>query len=268
MQSKVARKDHYCIITYEGDTTGLMPGPLPEVIDALNKGAIAIVLNLSKLRFLNPNGVEAMRESLQIVKKRQASMGIAAPQPNVRRTLNLSGLVPEIPIYYNEREAIANLDLIDYTDTAKKEGTDRLLICQNDLPIAGALRDALRRHPLNPHFRMMPCRNLKKAMEILLEERIDLIIIESGFPLVQVTGFIETVETDERLPTIPILVVSDDKNLGEADLMIRNGAHEILRYPFLPIEVLVRLQTLISHMKDHRPYHPPEKVVQPRGWRA
>lgn len=268
MQAKVTRRDHYWVVSYEGDTVGIMPGPLPEVLTALQEGAHEIILNLSRLRYLNPNGVKALRESLTAAREREANLGIAAPRPQVRRALKLSGLTPDIPIYFSELEAVSKLDLVDYQDTARQELTDRLLICQKDFPIAGELRKALKKHPLKPHFRMAPVRDLKRASKFLLEERVDCILIESSFPLYQVTQFIERVETDDRLPDIPIVVVSSDERMEEADLMIRNGAHEVLRYPFQPVEVLVRLQTLISHLKDHRPFVPPEKVVQPRGWRA
>jgi anti-anti-sigma factor len=268
MRAKVTRKDNLAIVSYEGDTIGLMPGPLPEVLSALQQGGVQeVILDLSKLKFLNPNGIKAIRESYEAAKKHEASFGIASPQPGVRRALKLSGIGQDVPIYYNEREAVANLDLVTYQETAKAELTDRLLICQKDLPIAGALRAALKKHPLKPQFRMIPVRDLKHAMRVLLEEKIDCILIESTFPLYQVSSFIEQVETDERIPSIPIVVVSTDEHLDEADLIIRNGAQDILRYPFQTIEVMVRLQTMISHLKDHRPFTPPAKIVQPRGWR-
>ena len=268
MQSKVKRRDDCWVIAYEGDTTGLMPGPLPEVMEALRNGAKEIILNLSDLRFLNPTGVKAFKESLDAARKREVNFGIAAPQPQVRRALKLAGLVPQIPIYFSENEAIANLELVDYRDSAAMEAADRLLICQKKIPIAGALRDALKKHPSNPYFRLKPVRDLKEAMEVLLRERVDCILIGTDFSLVHVTEFIEAVGTDKRLPAIPILVVAPEEDLESAELMIRNGAHEILRYPFHPVEVVVRLQTLISHLKDHRPYQPPEKAVHPRGWKA
>ncbi len=268
MDAKVRRGEHFCVISYEGDTTGLMPGPLPEVLQALNEGTREIILEFSGLKYLNPNGIKALRDTLEAAKVRDANIGIAAPPAHVRRALRIGGLVPAIPIYHSEREAISKLDMVDYRDEAAVESTDRLLVCQKQLPLVSSLRDALKEHSLKPHFRMKPCRDLARAMEIILKERIDCIIIDGGFPLYQVTDLIEKVETDPRLPSIPILVVATDDKLLEAELMVRNGAHEILRYPFRPVEVVVRLLTLISHLKDHRPYVPPESGVQPRGWKA
>ncbi|MFH1675698.1 MAG: STAS domain-containing protein [bacterium] len=237
-------------------------------MQALQSGAHEILLDFSRLSFLNPNGVKALRESLELAKQHEANLGISSPQPQVRRALKLSGIAPQIPIYFNEMEAIMKLDLIDYQETAVAESTDCLLICQKEIPIARSLRNSLKEMSSKTHYRMVPVRELKRAFQTLLEEKIDCIMIDSSFPLFQVTQFIEQVATDTRLPRIPILVVTSDEKLDEADLIVRNGANEILRYPFKGIEVSIRLQTLISHMKDHRPFHPPDKVVQPRGWRA
>lgn len=268
MESKIRKKDRCWIISYEGNTADIMPGPLPEVMGALRDGAQEIVLEFKGLKHINPNGVKAIRESMDVARKRGASMGIASPQPQVRRALKLNGLVPEIPIFYNENEAIANIDTVDYEESAKADMVDRLLIIQKERTIAGFLRKALKKHPLKPHFRMIPCRDLENAFKTLLEERVDCILIDSTFSLHKVVSFIEKVETDDRLPAIPILIVADDNQLTDAETMVRNGAHEILRFPFVPVEVIVRIQTLISHLKDHRPFQPPEKITQPRGWQA
>jgi len=268
MEAKILQKGHLWIIAYEGDTSELMPGPLPEILDALNHSAHAVLLDFENLKLLTPNGVKALKESLTVTQQRQTNLGIARPQPQVRRALKLGGLVPGIPVYYSLEDGIANLDLVNYQATAQIDLTDRLLICQKKLPIAGQLREAFRKHPLRPHFRLIPCRDTKRAYEVLFEERVDLIIIESGFQLYHLTSFIEKVETNNKLPTIPILVVASDDKIQEAELIIRNGAHEILRYPFSPIEAVVRIQTLISHLKDHKPYFPPQKAVHPRGYKA
>lgn len=269
MEAKLTRKGHYAIIYYEGDTVGLMPGPLPEVLEAMQQdGVQEVLLVLSGLRFLSPAGVKAIRESYEKAKSREVNMGIAAPPPTVRKMLKLSGLAQDVPIYYSQEEALTKLDLIDYETSARAEMTDRLLICQKDLPIAGELRKAFKAHHLKPQYRLVPVRDLKRAFEILLEEKIDCILVDAKLPVFQLSSFIEQVETDERLPRIPVLVVATDDQMEAADLLIRNGAQEIIRYPFQPVEVVVRLQTLICHVKDNRPYVPPRQVSQPRGWRA
>jgi anti-anti-sigma factor len=267
MQGKISRKKQNAVISYEGDMVGLLPGPFPEMLSVLQSGARQVILDFSKLRYMNSSGIQSLKESLKATKKFEASMAIVSPMASVRRTLKLSGLAQEIPIFYSALEADFKMDFVDSVQAAITEEVDRLLICHKDLPIAGALRQALKEHPHKPQYRMVPVRDLKQASKILLEKKVDCILLESSFPLYQVTDFIDHVITDDRIPDIPILVVSTDDHQVEMDLMIRNGAHDILRYPFHPVEAAIRLQTMISYIKDHRPFVPIEKVVQPRNWR-
>ena len=109
-------------------------------------------------------------------------------------------------------------------------------------------------------FKTIPSSTLPTFIETIIKERVDCIIIEAGFSLLKVTDFIEEVSTDKRLPAIPILVVTNDELLMTAFSMVRNGAHEILRYPFKEMEVLIRLQNLISYIKEYGPIEAPKNL--------
>ena len=133
MQAKVKRHDHYWVLLYEGDTSGLMPGPLPEVLEALRNGAHEIILDLSGVTYLGQVGLKALKETLFAARQHEANIGIAAPPPKIRRTLKLGGLTPDIPIYYNAREAITKLDMINFQESARSDLMDRLLIIQRSV---------------------------------------------------------------------------------------------------------------------------------------
>lgn len=261
MRIGLNRKGLCCIISYNGDTFELTPGPLPEVLKALQSGDQRIILNFKELDFLNATAVKALKESATIIKAGKARIGIAEPNPNVRQIIKLNGISPDIPIYYNEKEAMKWLSMLDYKPSmVKNQSADHLLILQKDLPIARELRKTLKDHPARAQFRLMPCRDFTAALEVVMDERIDCIVIDCGFSLLKVTDFIEKIESDRRLPSIPFLIVSTDERLMGAYRMVRNGAHEILRYPFKSVEVMVRLQNLICHIKDHRPFQSPKNV--------
>jgi anti-anti-sigma factor len=268
MQSKISIKDHYWIISYEGDMTELLPGPLPEIMQALKKGVHEIVLDLTNLRYLSQLGIKAIRESYTVANEREANIGVVNPQPQVRCALKLSGLFPSLPIYENRAEAISKLDLVDYEKSAVKDLTDRLLIIQKDKPLAGELRDAIKKHSIKQNYRMFPCRDIERAGEILHEERIDCILIDCNFPLYQLTNLIEKVHTDERLQSTPVLIITSNDKLDQAEMLVRNGAQEILRYPFQPVEVVIRLQTMICYLKEHHPRQDNQNLEQTVGWRA
>lgn len=261
MDTKIVNKGKCCIISFIGDTLDLEPGPFPEILKALQKGEQKIILDFKELVYLNSIGVKALKESASMVKSGNARIGISDPNPHVRQIIMLNGLCPDIPIYFNEKEAMKWLDMQDYKPSMVKNiSADTLLICQKHIPLAGELRQALKERHAKGQFRMIPCRSLDSALETIMEERVDCIIIEAGFSMIKVTDFIEKVSTDRRLPAIPILVVSTDELLMNAYTMVRNGAHAILRYPFSTIEVLIKLQNLICYIKDHRPFEPPKNI--------
>jgi len=268
MQVRVSQKDHYRIMTFEGSMSHIQPGPLPEVEKALREGVKDIVLDFSLLGFLGTIGVKGLEETIRLVQAQGAHLGITSPQRQVRRMLKLSGLTKQIPIYFSVAEAVEKLDLLDYQPESLQDSYDVLLVCQKELPIADSLRNAMLQHPMNPQFRMNLVRDMKDAYEELLKGRVDCVVLDCTFPVFQVASFIEKVQTDDRIPQIPILVVAPDDRLSEAEIMIRHGVNELLRFPLVPAETVVRLQTLISHMKDHRPYYPPGSVEQPRGFKA
>lgn len=268
MNSKTARIDHYWVISYEGDTTGLMPGPLPEVLNALQQGAIALILDLSKLASINRSGVKCILESIEASKKYNANVGIVSPPPEVRRILKLNGLDSNTPIYTSQSDAVQHLDLINYQDDARVQNTDTLLICKRDLHIGRHLRESMIRHPMKPHYRIIMSRDLEDAYKTLRKEKVDCVIVDSSMPMVQFEKFIENIQADRKLPSIPILVVSSEKNMPSADLMVRHGAHDLIKFPFSSSEIYIRLQMLISHLKDHRPFFPPDNLDKPFGMRA
>lgn len=263
MHIGINRKGLCCIISYEGDTNELTPGPFPEVLKALQSGDQKIILDFKKLGFLNPNGVKALKESADIIKSGEARLGISEPNPHVRQIIKLNGISDDIPIYYNEKEAMRWISVLDYTPSMIKNVTvDSLLILQKDLPIARELRKSMKEQPSHFQARLMPCRDFESAHEVLMEERIDCILVDCGFSLLKITDFIERVSSDRRLPDIPFLVVTTDEQLMGAYRIVRNGAHEIIRFPFKDIEVMVRLQNLICHVKDHRPYQVPKNIFR------
>ena len=87
-------------------------------------------------------------------------------------------------------------------------------------------------------------------------------------PMIQFEKYIENIQIDANLPKIPILIVSTDDNLSSAELMIRHGAHELIRYPFEPREIYIRLQVLIRYLKDHTAFIPPESAPESRGLKS
>jgi len=268
MRVSTSRKDHYWILVCEGDTVGVLPGPLFDVQKALIEGARDIILDFESMRFLDSSGAKAFEDTYRLVREGGGRLGIVAPPPDVRVVLKLSKTLRDIPVYHSMEEAVSKLDLIDYQSDAGQENIETLVVWQKELPVAGELRRIFKTHPLNPRFHMRPVREPAEVTDTLLAEKVDCVLIDATCRMFQVANLIESVLTDSSMPRVPILVVSADEDLEEAELMIRHGAHELLRFPFKSSEALVRIQNVISRFKDHSPYFPPAAVAHPRGMRA
>ncbi len=268
MRVSTSRKDHYWILVCEGDTVGVLPGPFFDVQKAMIEGARDIILDFESLHFLDSSGAKALEDTFRVVRQEGGRLGVVAPPPDVRVAMKLSKTLREIPIYHSKQEAVSRLDLFDLQPEAREENIETLVVWQKDLPVAGELRRILKTHALDPRFHLRPVREPAEVTETLLGEKVDCVLIDATCRMFQVANLIESMLTDSSMPRVPILVVSADEYLEEAELMIRHGAHELLRYPFKSSEALVRIQNVISRFKDHRPYYPPGTVTQPRGMRV
>ncbi len=268
MRVSTIRKDHYWILKCEGTTVGVPPRVFADVEAALEEGANDIILDFSSLSYLSCMGIEALSKTVETALNRGVQIGITAPKPDVLRILKLNGLTREVQVYYNLDDAMARFTLDRYDTEAWQASTDMLLVYQRDLPIAREIRTTTNEHPLNPNFRIKPVREPAEAMEFLLSDKVDCILIDSSCMLFKVSNFIEQVRDHESIPKMPILIVSNDERIEQAESMVRHGGHEILRYPFMPNEVLIRILGLISHHKDQRPFYPPNSVAKPKGWQA
>jgi CheY-like chemotaxis protein len=267
MDTHVISPDHYCVVVLEGNTIELLPGPIPDIVTSVKNGFKEIIIDLEKLTFLTPVGVKALRESVEVAVKYGARAGFAAPVPSVRRMLKLSGVFHIAPVYHSRLDAIRNLDLLRYDDSKRMDQADTLLVCHKDDFIALDLRRALRAYPGGYPHRMIPVRSLDEAFVTVHEKKVDCILIDVHCAAYKIMKFAELMNTTDQIPRIPMIVVTKDEDLPQTEIMIKNGANEILRYPFQPVEAVIRIQTLISTIKDHRPFVPVEKMTAPLGWR-
>jgi len=265
MKVNLDRRDHYWILECEGFMINLPPGPINEVTHALVQGARDIIIDLSKVTFIGPEGVKALEESQRTADRHASHIGIAGPGSSVRRILHLNGVGQQIPVFYNLDEAVRRLDLIDYQPENRPDDVYNLLIWHNEIPIAGHLRKVFRDYKGSFQFRVFPVRDSDDAIHSLLSERIECILVDASIQMFRISGFIEKLRMDDTIPEIPIIVIASEDRMGEADLMVRHGVYDIIRFPVNPVEAAVRLQTTVSFMKDHRPYFPPKAMEKMDG---
>jgi len=245
-----------------------MPGPLPEVLAAIQQGAQGVVIDLSNLKRVTRVGIKAILDSIRLVREHRADISLVNPVPDVRRILKLNGLSWDTPIHDSQWEAVGHLELNSFQDKVEPGRVENLLIVQNHLLIARELRRNLNSHQLKPRYRLLVMRDFDQVYLTMRKSKIECLLVDSTMPLINFDAFIERIQSDRCLPQLPILIATTRENFPTAELMIRHGAHDMIKFPFDSTEIFIRLQVLISHLKDHSPYVPPDSATQPRGYRA
>ena len=267
MRVRVEQHPDFWILSCEPATAGLAPGPIPEVILAVNSGTRAIIMNLAQIDYLNPIGVKAITESIDFASGHKVGFSICETKAFVRRTLRLNGLCGKVPIYATRLLAQSSVVKFEHDAVNVHELPDKILVVQNEVEITQDLRAACGKHSSKPEFVLIPMRSLKRTTEFINKQKIDCILIDAGFHLFEVNRLISGIYCTRNFQEIPIIIVTRDENLGEADVMVRHGATEILRHPFDPIETVTRLQTLICLFKDRNMFTPPTDLAVPFGMR-
>lgn len=268
MQGTVTHRNHCWVISYKGDSTGIFSGILPEVSEAIRSGATSIILDLEKLKSINRIGTRAILDTIQHAKIRNVNICILSPTPEVRRILKLNGLTTETPIYNERARAIREIDLLDYCDDNRHSNADALLICQKCMMLGRYIRKSLNSQYLKPTYRLCIARDMDQAFSMLRKEKISCVILDASMPILHFENFIDKIQGEPDFPTVPILVVASDEHMPTAEIMIRHGAHDLIRYPFTASEINIRLQNLISYLFDGRTLATYEDIPRPRGFKA
>ena len=84
------------------------------------------------------------------------------------------------------------------------------------------------------------------ALKQIAADKPDLVVLDSMLPIVPGPEVLRTVKADPETSHIPIVMLTARK--GEADVVaaIKSGAADYLTKPFIPQELLVRIEKLLG----------------------
>ncbi|MDP3676887.1 MAG: response regulator [Novosphingobium sp.] len=85
------------------------------------------------------------------------------------------------------------------------------------------------------------------ALDLARTERPDLIVLDSMMPIVSGPEVLARLKADEQLKAIPVVMLTARK--GESDVVaaLQSGVDEYLTKPFIPRELLVRIDSLLNN---------------------
>ena len=85
----------------------------------------------------------------------------------------------------------------------------------------------------------------EEAVDSIKSEKPDLVVLDSMMPVIPGHEVLRIIKSDPETKHIPIVMLTARK--GEADVVaaIRSGAADYLTKPFIPQELLVRIEKLL-----------------------
>ena len=128
---------------------------------------------------------------------------------------------------------------LDMTSNLHENPHYRLLVVDDDQ----RLRNLLFRYLSEHQFDVTTAENAKIARSILKKERFDLVILDVMMPGENGFDLTKYIQKEEDTPVLLLSARGDTeaKNLG-----FDAGAHDYLSKPFEPVDLLLRIQSIIE----------------------
>mgnify|MGYP001602169853 CR=1 FL=1 len=111
VQLNIARKSlpEAEVLRVSGELDIASSPDLRETLTEVARGECNVVLDLADLRFMDSTGLSVIIAALKRLRERSFDLVLCAPQPPVRRTLEICGLDDIITILPTEAETVAHL---------------------------------------------------------------------------------------------------------------------------------------------------------------
>ena len=232
------------IVSYNGSIMERFEPPMPGFDDAQNNSCSGVILDLSSVEYINSIGVSSFLETFQYMKSRDINVILCSPNPQVFKVLKLARTELIVPIADSRSSASSMLyKLQEKTLVASREN---ILLVQASLDINTGLKTILKEATQDVNYNIVRALNPVRAWKILGGKSIQLIILDVTTPMKQGQQLLKQVRINRELKGIPFLIASDDKNLANAGYYTKNGADDILRFPFNEYETPVRIRTALS----------------------
>jgi signal transduction histidine kinase/DNA-binding response OmpR family regulator len=135
---------------------------------------------------------------------------------------------------------LVNIDL----DQNEERSGQVILIVDDHLEIREYIKSII-----EDEFQILEAKDGKKALEILSNKEVDLIITDLMMPFIDGFELLEKLKEDEKLKTIPALVVSARITEEDKNKVLSSGVNDFLSKPFNAQELLQRIKNLL-HSKE------------------
>jgi len=254
LRANLQHEAHITILQYTGDLTEETGHMLPGLQAQLDAGAKELILDLADVKYVNSAGLSTFVDSYKAALRHDAKIALCQLQPQVLKVFKLARVEIFIPIYETLGLAFKHFGVMKAAST---DGPPReqILVIEPALTIGDEIQRLLVAQKEQLNYRLSRVPSTVEAIRFLELRPTDVILLDVELPRPDCEKLLIYVRTHPELKNIPILIVSKDAQLAEADYLICNGADDILRLPLVAYEVSARLRVALAlHYalnKDH-----------------
>ncbi|MCG3152881.1 MAG: hypothetical protein GEEBNDBF_02186 [bacterium] len=245
LRATLKHEQDIAILQYSGDLTEETGGMLPGLQDALARGERKIILDLAEVRYVNSAGLSTFVDSYKAGLRADAKMALCQLQPAVLKVFKLARVEIFIPIYDTLGQAFKHFGVMQ---AAAAEGPPReqLLVIEPGLTIGDEIQRLLAAQKEQLNYRLSRVPNVVEAVRFLEVRTTHVILLDIEIPRADAERFIGQVKSNTQQRHIPIIIVTRDPQIPDADFLVRNGADDMLRVPLVAYEVSARLRVALA----------------------
>ena len=101
--------------------------------------------------------------------------------------------------------------------------------------------------------RVVIAENGAAALEAVKSERPDLIVLDAMMPVLTGTEVLTILKADPESVMLPVIMLTARRNQEDVVTALRGGAADYLTKPFIPEELLVRVETALALAPSRAP---------------
>jgi anti-sigma B factor antagonist len=104
----IRESDDICIIDVNGDLDSYAAVDLREELENLQRKNVKVVVNLSKVEYINSTAVGALVGTAKRVRRKKGDLKVYGLADNLQRTFDLVGASKVLEVYASEADAISS----------------------------------------------------------------------------------------------------------------------------------------------------------------
>lgn len=233
-------------IHYKGDTLDISEGPLVEIIDVLKRGINRILVNMEEVHYVNSSGISTFIATNRFVSRKNGRLAFYSLSPNVDKVFRLTKMENVLPCFNEEVDAARYLGIVAGDSSITKR--DKIIVVENKIEIVRYMKNIFEEFKHLLMYSITEEHDLFSSYKsVLTIENVGLIILDVTLNPASTMNFLENIQTDDSLHNIPVIIATPDENIAHAHFLIRNGADDMLRFPFNKYEASARIRFALYH---------------------